>query len=191
MPLFNPSSSVGTWDSVNNRLGLANTNTVATGQTALSTGDYLVLGLGGVAASATNKTSIIFNNQGWAAAPSASGSTSNGDKLVFFNQAGNKNAIGLGDATNIWIQASGGDNNFLLSLYGATEVFRFTKWGGLGFGASTPTAFLHVAASTTATASIRIPSGTAPTSPNSGDMWYNGTNLQFRDGATTRTITWV
>jgi len=54
-----------------------------------------------------------------------------------------------------------------------------------------PTAWLHVPASTTAAASIRIPSGTAPTSPNSGDLWYDGTNLKFRDGSTTRTINWT
>lgn len=47
------------------------------------------------------------------------------------------------------------------------------------------------AASTTANASINIPAGTAPTSPVSGDLWYDGTNLKFRDGGTTRTITWV
>lgn len=48
-----------------------------------------------------------------------------------------------------------------------------------------------LAAATTARPSLRIPSGTAPTSPTSGDLWYDGTNLKFRDGATTRTITWT
>lgn len=40
-------------------------------------------------------------------------------------------------------------------------------------------------------ASIIIPSGSAPSAPTDGDFWYDGTNLKFRNGATTRTITWV
>jgi hypothetical protein len=55
---------------------------------------------------------------------------------------------------------------------------------------STSTALI-VPASTTAVSSLRIPSGTAPTSPISGDLWYDGTNLVFRDGSTTRLLQWV
>lgn len=54
-----------------------------------------------------------------------------------------------------------------------------------------PTAYMDTPASTTSRSGVRIRSGTAPSSPNSGDLWYDGTNLKFRDGATTRTITWV
>lgn len=47
-------------------------------------------------------------------------------------------------------------------------------------------------ASTTARASLRVPSGTAPTTPVAGDLWFDGTNLKFRDaGGTTRTLTWT
>lgn len=46
-------------------------------------------------------------------------------------------------------------------------------------------------ASTTTRSGIRIPSGSAPSSPVSGDFWYDGTNLKFRDGSTTRTLTWT
>jgi hypothetical protein len=34
-------------------------------------------------------------------------------------------------------------------------------------------------------APLRIRSGVAPTSPNDGDFWYNGTNLNFRNGGST------
>jgi hypothetical protein len=44
------------------------------------------------------------------------------------------------------------------------------------------------AASTTSAASLNIPSGTAPTSPSDGDMWYDGTHLYIRIGSTTTTI---
>ncbi len=50
---------------------------------------------------------------------------------------------------------------------------------------------LNTAAGTTAYASLLIPSGAAPTSPVDGQLWYNGTNLLFRNGGTTRTVTWV
>lgn len=47
------------------------------------------------------------------------------------------------------------------------------------------------AASSTTRAGLSIPSGAAPSSPVSGDLWYDGTNLKFRDGVTTRTLTWT
>lgn len=50
---------------------------------------------------------------------------------------------------------------------------------------------LTLSAATTARPSILMPSGTAPTSPADGDFWYDGTNLKFRNGGTSRTITWV
>jgi hypothetical protein len=45
-----------------------------------------------------------------------------------------------------------------------------------------------LAPSVTARASLRIPSGTAPTSPVNGDIWFDGTNLNVRIGGVTRTI---
>jgi len=74
---------------------------------------------------------------------------------------------------------------------GATANYGSQLLGLNGLGRGTPTAFADIAASTTASASLRIRSGTAPTSPNEGDMWYDGTNLKFRDSSTSRTITWT
>lgn len=62
------------------------------------------------------------------------------------------------------------------------------KDGYFGVG-NTPTAYIDAAASTTAAASIRIRSGTAPSSPNDGDIWYDGTNVKIRVGGTTKTFT--
>jgi hypothetical protein len=45
-----------------------------------------------------------------------------------------------------------------------------------------------LAPSRTQNASLRIPSGTAPTSPVNGDIWFDGTNLNVRIGGVTRTI---
>jgi hypothetical protein len=46
-----------------------------------------------------------------------------------------------------------------------------------------------LAASTTASATLRVPSGTAPTSPVNGDIWFDGTNLFMRIGGVTKTFT--
>jgi hypothetical protein len=61
--------------------------------------------------------------------------------------------------------------------------------GNLGVGTTSPTALADIEASTTTRASLRIRSGTAPTSPNDGDIWYDGTNLKMRVGGTTKTFT--
>ncbi len=52
-----------------------------------------------------------------------------------------------------------------------------------------PTAALDIAASITAASSFRIRSGTAPSSPNDGDIWYDGTDIKIRVGGTTKTFT--
>ena len=46
-----------------------------------------------------------------------------------------------------------------------------------------------LAASVTARASLRIPSGTAPTTPTNGDIWFDGTDLKMRIGGVTKTFT--
>ena len=72
------------------------------------------------------------------------------------------------------------------AVSGANNWGLFTGTGVVQFGD-----ILKLVASSTSRATLNIPSGTAPSSPNSGDMWYDGTNLKFRDGGTTRTITWT
>lgn len=53
---------------------------------------------------------------------------------------------------------------------------------------ATPTAAADLADSTTARASLRIRAGVAPTSPQEGDIWNDGTNLRLRINGATRTI---
>jgi hypothetical protein len=48
-----------------------------------------------------------------------------------------------------------------------------------------------LAASVAARASLRIPSGTAPTSPTNGDIWFDGTDLKMRIGGVTKTFTLI
>jgi hypothetical protein len=44
-------------------------------------------------------------------------------------------------------------------------------------------------AGTTSKPPINLQPGTAPSSPADGDFWYDGTNLKFRVGGTTKTVT--
>jgi hypothetical protein len=80
---------------------------------------------------------------------------------------------------------------FALQGFSNSAIAYFNNVAGVGFNVVSPTALVHVGGSTTATASLRIVSGTAPTSPNDGDMWYDGTNVKFRVVGTTKTFTLV
>lgn len=69
-------------------------------------------------------------------------------------------------------------------LFGNTS----TKVVGIGLtDATSITAHLHLPASTTTRASLRINSGTAPSAPNDGDVWYDATNFLLRS-TTSQTI---
>jgi hypothetical protein len=61
---------------------------------------------------------------------------------------------------------------------------------GIGVAAKT-TAELSLGAGTTAQAQINLASSTAPTSPQDGDIWFDGTNLKIRVGGVTKTVTIV
>lgn len=73
---------------------------------------------------------------------------------------------------------------------GATERWRM---GGEGFTntAGTPTAYVHLKAGTTSIAQIRLASSTAPSSPNDGDIWFDGTDLKMRVAGVTKIFTLV
>ena len=47
------------------------------------------------------------------------------------------------------------------------------------------TAKQTLAASTTTSASLNVPAGTAPSTPSAGDVWNTGSTLQYRDNAST------
>lgn len=52
-----------------------------------------------------------------------------------------------------------------------------------------PTYHVSVAAGTTARSQINFAAGVAPTSPQNGDVWFDGTNLKMQIGGVTKTFT--
>jgi len=81
---------------------------------------------------------------------------------------------GSGFVRGLDLRQAAGTNQWNLYLEGTAQNYIA---GLLGLGATVPTAVIDIGASTTARASARIRSGTAPSAPNTGDIWSDGTNL--------------
>jgi hypothetical protein len=105
--------------------------------------------------------------------------------MTFRNASGGTGSqdIGKGYTINYNTQNASGTRNFtLVHGSGGSAVTVLTMLGGstkalMAIGTQTPTATLDLLASATSAASLRIRSGVAPTSPNAGDIWYDGTDL--------------
>lgn len=77
---------------------------------------------------------------------------------------------------------------FFTTLDGTTsEVVRISSEGELGIGVTIPTSWVDIQAATTARAQLNLStsSGVNPSSLFSGDLWWNGTALNFYNGSTT------
>lgn len=67
------------------------------------------------------------------------------------------------------------------------DLMRFIDSSSTTLASFGATGNFVAAASTTSKASINLPSGTAPTSPTNGDIWYDGTHIQGQvNGATSQ-----
>lgn len=69
-----------------------------------------------------------------------------------------------------------------------TESWRMDTNGNLSSTLATGTANISLKASTTAYAHLNLAAGVAPTSPNNGDMWFDGTDFKVRIGGVTKTL---
>lgn len=195
-------TAIGNWDTTNRRLGINVTAPVRalevdSGSTALTAirlnnqgGGYEItfdsswmrfvnslnganplslgfngdLAFGGVIGVTKNTVPYVIKSEGYAI-------TGGGALLWALSQDNNNGTWDIFRAEN--------------SAPGDTVKFRVTNPGLVAVGNHTPTAWLDLKASTTARASLRVRSGGAPTSPNAGDIWYDGTNLKFYSSGTT------
>jgi hypothetical protein len=83
------------------------------------------------------------------------------------------------------INQTGGANGITRGLYIVPTLTAAADWRAIEVIAGVSV----LAPSTTASATLRIPSGTAPTSPVNGDIWFDGTDLKMRIGGVTKTFT--
>jgi hypothetical protein len=113
------------------------------------------------------------------------GNTAGSFQIVgtYLSNAGTPSAVGGGYRVPLICNPNG---DILINGGSANVVTRY-----IGMGVNAPTALTDIGASTTSRASLRIRSGSAPTSPNDGDIWYDGTNIYLRVGGTTKTFTLV
>jgi hypothetical protein len=99
--------------------------------------------------------------------------------------SGSQNII-IGTQCDVPSASASGQISIGNQIYGTncTSTGATVGTGQIGIGISGPTAFLHVAAATTAQSAISLtPSaGVSPSSPNNGDLWNDGTHLYFRHG---------
>lgn len=117
------------------------------------------------------------------ATTSATGFESYADDNFFGTGRSNANSsyfdIGtLGDTTNVWLDARS-TNNANVSV----------QLRAKGTGILNAISKLTTSASTTSRSGLNITSGVAPTSPNDGDVWFDGTNLKIRIAGVTKTFT--
>ena len=121
------------------------------------------------------------------------------------NVLGKSMAVSGGSILSLGVGSPGAANieYFLLTHDGASAYLQVNK-GGTGFyrplliqnGGATAITIgtdqkAQFTASTTSRPPINLLPGVAPTSPVDGDIWYDGSNLKIRVGATTKTFTIV
>jgi hypothetical protein len=88
------------------------------------------------------------------------------------------------------VTGSATGNDLLLEANGTdTDISIQYNSKGVGFHKFNNTVYLP--AGTTAKSSLNIPSGAAPTSPNNGDIWSDGSDIKVRLGGVTYTLTKV
>jgi hypothetical protein len=85
------------------------------------------------------------------------------------------------------INQTGGANGITRGLYVNPTLTAAADFRAIEVASGTTV----LAPSVTARASLRIPSGTAPTSPVNGDIWFDGTDIKMRIGGVTKTFTLI
>lgn len=117
------------------------------------------------------------------------------DNILILNQQGSSGAVGqmtwqIGDANKWFFQARPTGQSFDFWILSNTlSVSPIVLQLGQADAKATFGGKIQTSASTTARSGMNFPSGTAPTSPTDGDLWFDGTNLKLRSGGATFTIT--
>jgi len=106
------------------------------------------------------------------------------DQVNFANFNLNSGTVYNSFVSNPTINQTNGANGITRGLYINPTLTSAADWRAI----EVANGITILGASTTSKASLRIPSGTAPTSPTNGDIWFDGTDLKIRVAGVTRTI---
>jgi len=115
--------------------------------------------------------------------------TGDSTHIIFTNNASTRGGAGA-NATNCFHVWDSAFNNLCITVNNSTRNFNVLQKTFLG-GTTVPTSFCDIGASTTSNASLRFRSGVAPTTPNDGDIWFDGTDLKMRISGVTKTFTLI
>jgi hypothetical protein len=131
------------------------------GSVSPATGDYSFAQISGSAAAGQLPSTVVYNN-------------------LSNTFTGNQTVNGAVTATSF-----SGSGSALTGVNAATlNGLASGSFAQLG-AANTFSAKQTLAASTTASASLNVPAGSAPATPAAGDVWNTGSTLQYRDSAST------
>lgn len=139
-----------------------------------------------------SETGAIMQVTGTLAAQYSGAGSSRGGAISLISSAG---------TPQDWIMATAGTDNSIVNgrswfLYDNTSgVARFfvdkSSRVGVGLGTSAATSFVDIAAGTTAIGQLRLRAGVAPTTPNDGEIWFDGTDIKMQVGGVTKTFVLV
>lgn len=194
----NTTSTLGSTLTAGTRFGINTTNALATLDVRGSLGTIPVASISGN----TSMASLIVDQSGSGdiLAASSSGETrfvvkSNGNVGIGVQNPTSKLQIGGATST---ISNSSGDitinaasNNISFSGDNLINIGDLSTAGQIGVGGVAPTtSWLQIAAATTGLAQLNLVSsgGTDPTTPNNGDLWWDGTSLNFYNGSSTTNL---
>lgn len=183
-------------------------NSGAFGASANFTWNGTGIGIGGISASAPVHAQGAANSQYALLVANSSSGTSATAGYQSINDGSQTLGVGISSSTYTTISSIGVNAGFVYSAGagglalladnatgnvrfttgGQTERARINAAGRFLVGITTDNnAFIQAAAATASTASFLLNSsgGTNVTSPSSGMLWWNGTNLNFRTGSST------
>jgi hypothetical protein len=128
--------------------------------------------------------------------------TSSNGYFEFSKQSSSTNAYKIFAANDSYIyNLTSGDISILNDVAagrikfaaGGSSVAQMTltSAGNLCIGVTSGTDLLNIGASTATRAQINLTAGVAPTLPNDGDIWFDGTDLKMQIGGVVKTFTLV
>lgn len=112
-------------------------------------------------------------------------------RLAFYQDSANNFQVLNGAASGTVYFGNANPSNTgggIIGQLAGANSFIFNTTGVSILTGSSPSAVLDLLGATTAKASLRVRSGVAPSSPNDGDIWQDGTHLYSRTNAATRQV---